>query len=112
MTVENHWKQLKRHYLHFLHRPRLDHAIFIICTQVVPDYMARARALEDAHRLGRAKGLTSFQTAFKISPPMQAPRPSCPATAYVVFQRDRSPSYSPAIPASTSPPYRSSGWLL
>lgn len=67
MTVENHWKQLKHHYLHFLHRPRLDHALFVICTQAVPTYMARAVTLEDAHRLGRAKQLTSFQTTFKVS---------------------------------------------
>lgn len=67
MTVENHWKQLKHHYLHFQTRPRLDHAIFIICTRLIPDFMLRAETLEDAHRLGRPRGLTTFQKTFKAS---------------------------------------------
>ncbi|KDQ09764.1 hypothetical protein BOTBODRAFT_36843 [Botryobasidium botryosum FD-172 SS1] len=65
MTVENHWKQLKHHYLQFTHRPRLDHALFIICTQAIPAFIAQAATLEDAYRMGRAKKLTTFQTAFK-----------------------------------------------
>lgn len=46
MTVENHWRQLKA----FAHRPRLDHAIHVICTAMVPAYMAIAAKLEDAYQ--------------------------------------------------------------
>ncbi|KAG8894884.1 hypothetical protein FRB99_000926 [Tulasnella sp. 403] len=65
MTVENHWKVLKHHYLHNLHRPRLDHALFIVFTNVIPAFMCQAETLEDRYRLGRAKALTTFQKAFK-----------------------------------------------
>ncbi|KDQ13878.1 hypothetical protein BOTBODRAFT_110980, partial [Botryobasidium botryosum FD-172 SS1] len=67
MTVENHWKQLKHHYLHFMHRPRLDHALFVICTKAIPAYMARASALQDSYRMGRAKQLTTYQVTFKTA---------------------------------------------
>jgi hypothetical protein len=43
MTAENHWKQIKHHYLHHLSRPRLDLTVYIICTEVAPDYLRRAR---------------------------------------------------------------------
>ncbi|KAG8990423.1 hypothetical protein FRB90_001762 [Tulasnella sp. 427] len=65
MTVENHWKQLKHHYLHFLHRPRLDQVIYLISTALVPDFMSYAHRLEDGHRLGRARILTPAQKRFK-----------------------------------------------
>ncbi|KIO15750.1 hypothetical protein M407DRAFT_45762, partial [Tulasnella calospora MUT 4182] len=65
MTVENHWRQLKRQYLAFTHRPRLDHAIYVICTEMVPAYMAISAKLEDSYRLGRARGLTPYEVAFK-----------------------------------------------
>ncbi|KAG9045114.1 hypothetical protein FS837_007016 [Tulasnella sp. UAMH 9824] len=65
MTVENHWRQLKHQYLRFTHRPRLDHAIYVICTEMVPAYMVAASRLEDSHRLGRARQLTRFRVAFK-----------------------------------------------
>lgn len=67
MTAENHFGQLKGDYLHFLHRPRLDHAVWVIIKKVTPDYMARAGTLEDTHRLGRARALTPFQRGFKAS---------------------------------------------
>lgn len=60
MTVENHWRQLKA----FAHRPRLDHAIHVICTAMVPAYMAIAAKLEDAYQLGRARGLTPYEVVF------------------------------------------------
>lgn len=65
MTVENHWRQLKHQYLRFTHRPRLDHAIYVICTGIVPAYMVTAANLEDSHRIGRTKSLTPFRVAFK-----------------------------------------------
>ncbi|KIO32621.1 hypothetical protein M407DRAFT_46147, partial [Tulasnella calospora MUT 4182] len=65
MTVENHWRQLKRQYLAFTHRPRLDHAIHVICTEMVPAYMAISAKLEDSYRLGRARSLTPYEVAFK-----------------------------------------------
>lgn len=65
MTVENHWRQLKHQYLRFTHRPRLDHAIYVICTNIVPAYMVTAANLEDSHRIGRTKSLTPFCVAFK-----------------------------------------------
>ncbi|KIO23611.1 hypothetical protein M407DRAFT_77861 [Tulasnella calospora MUT 4182] len=46
MTVENHWRQLKHQYLRFTHRPRLDHAIYVICTKIVSAYMVTAANLE------------------------------------------------------------------
>ncbi|KDQ06603.1 hypothetical protein BOTBODRAFT_78000, partial [Botryobasidium botryosum FD-172 SS1] len=67
MTVENHWKQLKHHYLHIMHRPRLDHTLFVICTKAVPVYMARAPALQDSYRIGRARQLTAYQITFKTA---------------------------------------------
>jgi len=67
MTGENHFQQLKGDFLHFLHRPRLDHAVWILITKVVPAYMSRAAELEDTYRLGRACPLTSFQHGFKVN---------------------------------------------
>jgi hypothetical protein len=67
MTVENHWKQLKRTYLHFMHRPRLDHAVYVLCSVVIPAYMLTASSLEDLHRMGRGKQLTPFQRSLKKS---------------------------------------------
>ncbi|KAG8912440.1 hypothetical protein FRC01_005099 [Tulasnella sp. 417] len=67
MTVENHWRQLKHQYLRFTHRPRLDHAIHVICTEMIPAYMVAASKLEDSHRLGRARQLTPFGVAFKAN---------------------------------------------
>ncbi|KAG8894871.1 hypothetical protein FRC00_008347 [Tulasnella sp. 408] len=65
MTVENHWNQLKHHYLHFLHRPRLDQVIYLISTALIPDFMSYAHRLEDSYRLGRARRLTPAQKRFK-----------------------------------------------
>ncbi|KAG8900028.1 hypothetical protein FRB99_006294 [Tulasnella sp. 403] len=65
MMVENHWKVLKHHYLHNLHWPRLDHALFIVFTNVIPAFMHQAETLKDRYRLGHAKALTTFQKAFK-----------------------------------------------
>ncbi|KAF5334469.1 hypothetical protein D9758_017562 [Tetrapyrgos nigripes] len=49
MCVENFWKQLKHHWLHYLIRPRLDQLVWILCTKVVPAWMAKANELEDEH---------------------------------------------------------------
>lgn len=65
MTAENHFRQLKGDHLHFLHRPRLDHTVWVLATQVVPAYMARAEGLEDTHHVGRGKPLSQFQRGFK-----------------------------------------------
>lgn len=65
MTVENHWRQLKHQYLWFTRRPCLDHAIYVICTNMVPAFMVTAATLEDSHRIGRTKSLTPFCVAFK-----------------------------------------------
>lgn len=65
MNVENFWKQLKHDFLHHLIHPRLDHLVWILCTKVVPVWMSRAEALEDDHRAGRSKALTTYQTYFK-----------------------------------------------
>ena len=67
MTVENHWKQLKHHHLHFMHRPRLDHVLYVLCTEAIPQWMVRAETLEDTYKMGRSKGLSAFQKAFKVS---------------------------------------------
>lgn len=72
MTVENHWRQLKRIYLHLQTRPRLDHMLWILCTQAVPDFIQRAEGLNDGYRLGRARPLTTSQRAFKKSWGQQA----------------------------------------
>ncbi|KAI0042580.1 hypothetical protein FA95DRAFT_1456218, partial [Auriscalpium vulgare] len=65
MNVENFWKQLKHDFLHNLLRPRLDHLVWILKTQVTAAYFVRADVLEDSHRLGRSKALTTYQTYFK-----------------------------------------------
>lgn len=53
MTVENHWKVLKHHFLTFLHRPRLDRTLYTIITQAIPHALERASRLEDHRRAGR-----------------------------------------------------------
>lgn len=65
MNVENFWKQLKHDFLHHLIRPRLDQLIWILCTKVVPTWMARAEVLDDDFCAGRSKALTTYQTYFK-----------------------------------------------
>ena len=68
MTVENHWKQIKHHYLHYLNRPRLDLTIFILCTEVAPNFIRRSNELAEAlPRGGRIPPLTTFQKVFKKS---------------------------------------------
>jgi hypothetical protein len=67
MGVENFWRQLKHEFLHHFFRPRLDQLVWILINNVTPAYMARAEILEDTHRLGRSKPLTTYQKAFKKS---------------------------------------------
>jgi hypothetical protein len=67
MGVENFWHQLKHDFLHHFVRPRLDQLVWILINNVTPTYMARAELLEDTHRLGRLKPLTTYQKAFKKS---------------------------------------------
>ena len=61
MMAENFHRQLKHHFLHDYHRPRLDHMLYILVTHIIPSYMQRAAQLEDTYRLGRAKPLTARQ---------------------------------------------------
>ncbi len=67
MNVENFWRQLKHDFLHHLLRPRLVQLIWILITKVTPEYLVRAEILEDHHRLGRSKPLTTYQRYFKSS---------------------------------------------
>ena len=67
MGVENFWRQLKHNYLHNVARPRLDHLVWILIYKVTPSYFARTNILDDTHRLGRSKPLTTYQRAFKKS---------------------------------------------
>jgi hypothetical protein len=67
MGVENFWRQLKHDFLHHFLRPRLDQLVWVLIYNVTPAYMARAEILEDTHRLGRSKPLTTYQKAFKKS---------------------------------------------
>lgn len=65
MNVENFWLQLKHDSLHHLLRPRLDQLLWILLTEVTPQYVLRARYLEDGWRVGRSKGLSTYQKYFK-----------------------------------------------
>ena len=65
MGTENFWRQLKHNYLHHTLRPRLDHLVWILINKVTPEYIARAEILEDTHRLGRSKPLSTYQRYFK-----------------------------------------------
>jgi hypothetical protein len=67
MNVENFWQQLKHDYLHHVARPRLDHLVWVLIYKVTPAYFARAEILNDSHRLGRPKQLTTYQKYFKSS---------------------------------------------
>jgi hypothetical protein len=67
MGVENFWRQLKHNYLHHVARPRLDHLVWILIYKVTPSYFARTQILDNTHRLGRSKSLTTYQRAFKTS---------------------------------------------
>ncbi|KAG6818800.1 hypothetical protein H0H93_001521 [Arthromyces matolae] len=67
MNVENFWRQLKHDYLHHVARPRLDHLVWILIHKVTPAYVARAEILDDTYRMGRSKGLTTYQKYFKKS---------------------------------------------
>ena len=61
MACENFFKQLKHHFLHHVHRARLDHLIYIIVVNLIPSYMQRADLLDDTFCLGRARTLTPRQ---------------------------------------------------
>ena len=66
MATENFWKQLKHNHLHHMLRPRLDLLVWILIVKVTPEYISRAEVLEDTHRLGRSKPLSSyFKSAWK-----------------------------------------------
>lgn len=65
MGVENFWRQLKHNYLHNVARPRLDHLVWILIYKVTPAYYAQTDILNDTHRMGRSKPLTTYQRAFK-----------------------------------------------
>ena len=67
MNVENFWRQLKHDYLYRIARPRLDHLVWVLIHKVTPAYIARAEILNDSHRLGRPKQLTTYQKYFKAS---------------------------------------------
>ena len=65
MGVENFWRQLKHNFLHHLVRPRLDQLVWILATQVLPAWTARAEVLKQNHRAGRSRALTTYQLYFK-----------------------------------------------
>ncbi len=65
MNVENFWKQLKHNYLHHFLRPRLNQLLWILCTKVTPAIYLRSEVLDDTHRLGRSRPLTTYQRYFK-----------------------------------------------
>ena len=67
MNVENFWQQLKHDYLHRIVRPRLDHFVWVLIHKVTPAYIARAEILNDSHRLGQPKQLTTYQKYLKAS---------------------------------------------
>lgn len=67
MGVENFWRQLKHNYLHHVARPRLDHLVWILINKVTPEYFARAEFLQDTHRMGRPKELSTYQKYFKTA---------------------------------------------
>ncbi|KII86094.1 hypothetical protein PLICRDRAFT_115226, partial [Plicaturopsis crispa FD-325 SS-3] len=67
MNVENFWRRLKHDYLHHLLRPRLDLLVWVLISTVTPDSIARSEILEDTHRLGRSKPLSTYQKYFKTS---------------------------------------------
>jgi hypothetical protein len=67
MNVENFWRQLKHDYLFRIARPRLDHLVWVLIYKVTPAYITRAEILNDSHRLGRTKSLTTYQKYFKAS---------------------------------------------
>ncbi|THU89117.1 hypothetical protein K435DRAFT_678582, partial [Dendrothele bispora CBS 962.96] len=66
MNVENHWKQLKHENLHHILHPRLDQLVWILLNEVTPAYFTRVTHLDSKSRLGRAKGLTTYQKYFKV----------------------------------------------
>jgi hypothetical protein len=67
MNVENFWRQLKHDFLHHLLHPRLDQLVWILISNVTPEYVRRGEVLEDTHRIGRSKPLTTYQKYFKSS---------------------------------------------
>jgi hypothetical protein len=67
MNVENFWRQIKHEFLHHLLHPRLDQLVWILISNVTPEYVRRGEVLEDTHRMGRSKPLTTYQKYFKRS---------------------------------------------
>jgi hypothetical protein len=65
MNVENFWRQIKHEFLHHLLHPRLDQLVWILISNVTPEYVRRGEVLEDTHRIGRSKPLTTYQKYFK-----------------------------------------------
>ena len=65
MGTENFWRQLKHNHLHHMLRPRLDLLVWILIVKITPEYISRTEVLEDTHRLGRSKPLSSYQKYFK-----------------------------------------------
>ena len=67
MMSENHWKQLKHHYLGFMHHPRLDQSIYILLMEVVPAAITKSKTLDDTAHIGVAVELMTYQKELKSS---------------------------------------------
>ncbi len=67
MTVENFWRFLKHETLHHLLHPRLDQLVWLLVTEVSPQFDAKMRKFGDDYRPGRSRELSPFQKAFKAN---------------------------------------------
>jgi hypothetical protein len=65
MVVENLWKHLKRRDLAQFNRPRLDLVTHLVISTVLPRVQLTLDCVLERRRIGRAKALASWQTAFK-----------------------------------------------
>lgn len=66
MIVESHWRRLKHDFLHRFNRPRIDLVVWILLTRVIPDVIARMRAVRSGdHRIGRAHWRKSLKRQWK-----------------------------------------------
>jgi len=67
MNVKNFWWQLKHDYIFHIAWPHLDHLVWVLIYKVTPTYITQVEILNDSHRLGQTKSLTTYQKYFKAS---------------------------------------------
>jgi hypothetical protein len=65
MMVESLWSKIKRRYLLDFNRPRLDLALHLILTNIVPGIRLTLSQLNGTWRPGRPNALADWQNAFK-----------------------------------------------